>query len=196
MTDRAALVLLTALAASACSPSTQVSPVSWPATATVIRVVRGAVPVDAREAPRAVFCRYEGARVLAQTDSGATFVLPDRMASIVPGWVDGMPVTWDREACMLGGHVETVDGHHIVVDGGFCFDVDFRTWRVVRLSDLPLGLRPAYGDAAERVCRTLSTTSERVLQCSERSGGGVGRECSSPIPEHRDEGAYVLFGLR
>jgi len=191
------MTLVVVVAVSACAHTpTVVHPIAWPSNATVIAVHSVPTPVEAKATEPSLFLRYESTRIFAQRTDGPSFPLPQDMAAILPGWVDGVRVTWDREACLLGGHIERKTGHHEGVDGGFCFNGETRAWRTVRLSSMPPELRPAHGPTAHRWCQTLIAGNQRVMSCSHRSGGGQASDCGRQIPRRIQLGTYRLVGLR
>lgn len=149
------------------------------------------------EAAPALFIRNVDGQILAQETNGRSFPLPRELAALLPGWRNGVSITWDREACMLGGLLErkTV-GYPLAVAGGFCFDLDTQTWRTARLPFLPPEFQPAYGPAGARDCRTVMIGNERAVSCDHRSGGGLGARCLSPMPVEHRQGTYRLVGLR
>ena len=179
----------------ACARTKPPQPIVWPPNAAVIEVLPTSDAPEARPLEPSLFIRYAGEAIFAQEVGGASHPLPREMSVLLGGWVDGVSVTWDREACVLGGHVRRGE-EHLPVDGGFCFHGDTRTWRVVRLRPRPLELQPAHGPGAERSCRTVMIGEERAVSCSHRSGGGLGSQCNVMIPITETHGTYRFLGLR
>lgn len=147
--------------------------------------------------PRA-FISMRGCDVIAYA-AGAQVPLPPTLASItLPGcWAYGVFVPWEREVCILGGFVRR-DGLQIPVDGGFCYEPEAGSWRVVKLDLMPAGLED--GDRVDRDCRPVLVDTARAVRCSLRTRGHTtsppGASFAERIPEESWVQTFRLVGLR